>query len=157
MASRYSPFENLWSWNQMVNNMFDQALVRPYSDRGSTRQDQFVPAADVIQTPESLVFQISLPGYSPDWVNVTATGNTLTVEGQLPQEQQSQQEGNYLLHELALGPFYRQWTLPVEVEADKAEAHFENGVLTLTLPKSESVRPKQIKIAAKSGQKLLTK
>lgn len=154
MPTRYSPFESLWTFNQMFNNLFNQAFVRPYFDSGFSSSQSYYPTTDVVETPDSLIFHLTVPGYQPDWINITVTGNTLTVEGNVPEAAQPENV-NYLLHERVYGPFHRVWTLPIEVEADKAEAQFENGVLTLTLPKAEAVRPKQIKISA-GAQKMLT-
>jgi len=94
------------------------------------------------------VVSAPVPGIKPEEVEITITGNTLTIKGETKAEEREEQ-GNYLRQEVRYGVFQRSMELPVEVQADKAEAIFENGMLKLTMPKSEQVKPKSIKINVK--------
>ena len=81
-------------------------------------------------------------------VEITITGNTLVIKGETKAEQREEQ-GNYLRQEVRYGSFQRSLQLPVDVQSDKADAVFENGMLKLTLPKAEQAKPKSIKINVK--------
>jgi HSP20 family protein len=100
----------------------------------------------VYTTPEEIVISASLPGLTPDEVDIAIEGDTLTIRGELHQPLENV---NYLFHERVHGTFLRTLTLNVPVEAENAEAVFENGVLTLTLPKAEETKPKVIKVKGK--------
>lgn len=87
------------------------------------------------------------PGFKPEDVDISITGDTITIKGERKEEQEIK-EDNYLYKERRNGTFTRSVLIPVKVKSDKAEAVFENGVLTLTLPKAEEVKPRQIKVKA---------
>ena len=89
-----------------------------------------------------------MPGIKPEDIDVSVTGDVLTIRGETASEEKSEQ-GSYLRQERRVGKFERSLTLPTQVQADKAEARFEHGVLTLTLPKAEQVKPKSIKVKTK--------
>jgi HSP20 family protein len=89
-----------------------------------------------------------LPGIKPEDVQLTVHGDMVTIRGETKSEEEKKGE-HYHLRELRYGQFQRTVRLSTPVIADKAQAQFENGVLTLTLPKAEEAKPKQIKI---SGQ-----
>jgi HSP20 family protein len=91
-----------------------------------------------------------LPGWKPEDVDVTVENGVLTLRGEWKQEEEHKDDkSRWLRREIRYSSFERSIQLPTEVEADKAKAEFENGVLTLTIPKAEVVKPKQIKIAVK--------
>ena len=91
----------------------------------------------------------SLPGISPDDLNVTLEDNVLTIQGEV-KEDETIEESNYHIRERRTGSFSRSVRFPVPVESDKVEAEFENGVLTLSIPKAEAVKPKRIAVKANS-------
>jgi len=90
----------------------------------------------------------SIPGVKPEDIDISVTGDVLTIKGETVEEKE-EKEGNYHLRERRYGAFQRAVSLPTLVRADKASAEFENGVLKLTLPKVEEVKPKSIKIKPK--------
>jgi len=104
-------------------------------------------ALDVYETDDALVVKAALPGVRPDEVDISVTDDILTSKGETKSEEETKNE-NYHRRELRYGAFARSITLPTLVNHDKAEATFENGILTITLPKAEEVKPKSIKIAA---------
>jgi len=94
------------------------------------------------------VVRTVVPGVKPEDLDVSVTGDTLTIKGDTRAEEEVKEE-NYIRRERRYGSFCRSLLVPIPVVADKAEAEFENGVLTLTLPKVEEVKPKAIKVKAK--------
>jgi HSP20 family protein len=104
-------------------------------------------ALDVYETDDALVVKAALPGVQPEQVDISVIGDVLTVKGETKSEDETK-DGNYHRRELRYGSFARSIALPTRVDHDKAEAKFENGILTISLPKAEEVKPKSIKIAA---------
>jgi len=105
-------------------------------------------ALDVYETDDALVVKAALPGVRPDEVDISVTGDVLTVKGETKGEEETK-DGSYHRRELRYGAFARSIPLPTRVDHEKAKATFENGILTITLPKAEEVKPKSIKIAAR--------
>jgi HSP20 family protein len=105
-------------------------------------------AVDMYETDEAVVVKSAIPGIDPDDLNISITGDTLTIKGETKAEEKIEEE-NYICRERCYGAFSRSMTVPVPIVADEAEADFENGILTLTLPKAEEVKPKAIEIKAK--------
>jgi HSP20 family protein len=97
-------------------------------------------------TENDIVVRAAVPGLAPDQVEITLEGDTLTLRGEFPRPLENV---NYIFAERPWGRFSRTLQLNVPVQADKAEATFENGLLTLSLPKAEAVRPKTIQIKTK--------
>lgn len=94
---------------------------------------------------DAFIVKASIPGVPADDVEITLTDNVLTIKGEMKDDKEVK-ETNYHLHERRFGSFMRSVTLPTSVDADKIEAVNENGVLTLTLPKAEAVKPKKIEV-----------
>jgi HSP20 family protein len=90
-----------------------------------------------------------LPGVKPDEVEITIQNDVLTIKAE-HKDTTEEKKRDYYRREIRYGSFHRALTLPVSVDSDKAEAKFENGVLSLKLPKAEALRPKQIKVASAS-------
>lgn len=128
-----------------MDRLFEESFVSPRQRQfeGSTSERKLRLPLDVYTTPEEIVIMASLPGLTPEEVDISLDGDTLTIRGELRPPL-----GNvdYVFQERAYGPFTRTLTLNVPVEVEKAEAVFENGVLTLTLPKAEETKPKVIKV-----------
>ena len=137
-----SPYGRLWSLQRAVDRLFDDA-----ANRVSAEAAEGQPALDMFETEDAVVVNAAVPGFGPDDINVSITGNTLTIKGQVTAEQ-NQEEHDYIFRERHLTSFSRMLTLPHEVGAE-ATAQFENGVLTLTLPKPEEVKPKTIQVKVK--------
>jgi HSP20 family protein len=102
---------------------------------------------DVLEDQDGYVLHASLPGLKPEDVQINLQGDTLSIRGQAPQT--TEEKGKtYLVRERQQLSYARSITLPGPVDADRASAQFEHGVLTLTLPKAEATRPKTIKIGS---------
>ena len=106
------------------------------------------PAVDLYQTDDSVVVKATLPGLKADDVDISIVGDRLTLRGEFKQEDE-QNGATYHLREQRYGTFERSLRLPTDVKTDKAKAEFENGILTVTLPIAEEVKPRSITIKAK--------
>jgi HSP20 family protein len=106
-------------------------------------------ALDLSETDENLVVEASLPGFDPDEVNISISGNVLTIKSEKKHEDEREEKGKYHYHERRYGVFQRTIALPVEVNADAAQATFDKGELTLTIPKLEAAKAKRIEVKAK--------
>ncbi len=136
-----------------LSEVMDQLMRNAFVNTSRWLDDGFnfdAPAVDVVETPEGFTVKAALPGWKPEDVDVTVENGMLTLKGEWKQEEESKDEKNrWHRREIRYGSFERNIALPTEVDADKAKAEFENGILTLTIPKAEVVKPKQIKIAVK--------
>lgn len=136
---RWEPFGELASMRDMMERMFEEfPRLAPWSGFTSLPIDMY-------QTDKELVVKTSIPGVKPEDIDISVVGDTLTIKGERKAEEETKRE-NYFYRERSYGTFSRSVTLPVPVEADKAEAKFEHGVLTLTLPKAETAKAKKIPI-----------
>ena len=140
--TRYNPARDLMSMNNMLDRFFNDAFF-PMRDGGFGS-----PSVDVIENNDNIVVKAELPGFKPENVDVRVEGNLLIMRGE-GKEETEKNEGQYHLHERRQTSFSRSIPLPTGVNAEKANAEFENGVLTLTLPKNEEEKPRRISIKAK--------
>ena len=146
---RWDPFRDLAEMRGTMDRLFYRGLRRP---RFITWQaaERFLPV-DVYETDDEVVVEASLPGIKPEEVQVSVTGDRLTITGESKTEEE-EREHDYYRKERRYGSFERALTLPVEVDADQAKATFENGELSLHLPKTAAVKPKTIEIRANGAK-----
>lgn len=155
MTRRPSPFGELVSLRQAMDRLFEDSFVRPRVWGSSVIEGSALPV-DVSTTSDELVVKAALPGVKPEDVEITVENATLTIRGQTSSDRE-ENEGDYIIQEIRRGEFSRSLTLPTGLEPDKATASFENGILTLRVPKAEQVKPRQIRISATSnGQQVST-
>jgi HSP20 family protein len=144
---RFRPFREMMSLRDAMDRLFEDSFIQPRMPlrRGTAEEPLRLPV-DVYTTPEEIVVTASLPGLLPEEVGITVEADTLTIRGELRLPL-----GNveYLFQERPSGHFSRSLSLNVPVDVEKAEAVFENGVLILTLPKLEEVKPKTIEVKVK--------
>lgn len=100
------------------------------------------PAVDIFETEENLTLVADMPGVNKERLDVNMERGVLTIQGRIAAELR----GEPLFREFSLADYYRQFELPNEIDSEKTEAEFKNGVLTLTMPKSEAAKPKRIEI-----------
>jgi HSP20 family protein len=112
----------------------------------------WMPPVDVFETNDSIVLKADLPDVNKDEVDISVQNNTLTIRGERKREKEINERDFYRM-ERSYGSFARSFSLPPTVDAEKIEAAFTNGVLTLTLPKREESKPKQIKVKASGNSK----
>ena len=142
---RWEPFNELVSLRDAMDRLFQESIVRP---RGLIESVADGLAVDVYENKDDVVVKASVPGVQPEDIDLSVTGDVLTIKGEIKQEENVEKE-NYVRRERRYGTFSRSLQLPTAVNVDKATAEFENGVLKLTLPKSEEVKPKTIEIKRK--------
>lgn len=152
---------NVVRWNPMreaveLFNEFDRMLENPVLRQRwgmPLRTNEVVGSwslpLDVAEQGDVFTVKASLPGLNPDDVNVTLEDNVLTIQGET-KDDETIEEGNYHIRERRYGSFSRSIRFPVPVETAKVEANYDNGVLTLSIPKAEAVKPKRIEIRANS-------
>jgi len=145
----WNPFRDMVTLRDAMDRMFPEGFSRP----GSAFGGRGMVPLDIADNGNAFEITATMPGVKPDDVQITVQGDTLSIRGETntEHERKGQQNENWIAHERQSGAFYRSVSLPAPVDADKAQAHFEHGILHLTLPKSESAKPKQIRI---SGQAL---
>lgn len=174
---RWNPFGDMMTLRDAMDRLLQESYVRPGS--AMVNGGRAAMPLDVVENDNDYVVYASMPGIKPQNVQITVQGDTLTIRGETsssynePQGQQGQakqgqsqqaqsqqgqtsgqqgENGNYLMRERRQATYFRQVTLPTNVNADKANARFEHGELILTLPKAEEAKPKQIRVQAQPEQ-----
>lgn len=142
--TRWEPAREMMTLREAMDRLFDDAFTRPIN-MGVVSG---LPAIDLYQTNDEVVLKAALPGLKADDVQITVTADVLTLRGEFKQESEKK-EATYHVREQRYGSFERSVMLPTDVQTDKAKADFENGILTITLPKAEAVKPKSISIKAR--------
>ena len=130
-----------------MDRIFDDVRpFRAFNGHGGAGEGYF--PVDLLETNDEVVVKASLPGVKPEDIDISVTGQVLTLKGESKEEHEEKAQ-NFYRRERRHGTFVRQFTLPAEVDANKAAADFEHGVLRLTLPKADTAKPKTIKVDAK--------
>lgn len=151
---RWDPWAEMLTLREAMGRLLEDSYVRPSAAAPGTS----ALSLDVFEDADNYEVSATLPGLRPEDVDITIQGDMLTIKGH-QKTQAERKQGNYLLREQSVGNFHRSVQLPVIVDADKAQARFENGILHLTLPKAEATKPRQIRIAgaqAGNGQPQIT-
>jgi HSP20 family protein len=146
--TRWDPFREMMSLRDAMDRLFEESFVRPSRWLVPRLEGAGTLHIDLYETDEAVVLKAPIAGVQPEDLDISIAGDTLTIKGETTAEEEIKRE-NYYCQERRFGAFSRSVTLPVPVVAEEAEATFENGVLTLTLPKAEEIKPKAIKVKAK--------
>jgi len=141
---RWNPWRELDRLERTASRLLERDWLEPFFESTGAL---FGPTVDMYETDDSVVVKAVVPGVKPEDLEIKLVGNSLTIRGEVKEEEESKGR-NYLRRERRYGSFCRTLSVP-DVNADKATAEFENGVLTLTLPKSEAVKPKTIEVKVK--------
>lgn len=151
---RWDPVRDMLSLREAMSHLLEESFVRPtQAGIGAAMGTAAGLALDLEENGDEYTVRASLPGFQPEDVNVSIVGDTLTIQAQ-HNAQEERKGTNYLLRERRLGSLSRTVTLPTRIQADAAQARFENGELILTLPKAEDTKPRQIKINVQGRQEL---
>lgn len=144
---RYQPWRSINDLHNEVNRLFDNPVTRLPED-GTTVCD-WVPSVDVREEDNRFVLHADLPGVDPKDIEITMEHGVLTIRGERKSESTTTDQG-YRRVERASGQFYRRFNLPDTVDSEGVEAHGNNGVLEITIPKQASVQPRRIEVHATS-------
>lgn len=145
--TRFDPLNEMVSLRSAMDRLFEDSFVNPMSWRTIGGGDTVNPPIDIHETDDELVVTASLPGMRAEDVEITMTGQTLTLRGEFKADEEIKRD-QYLYRERRFGSFSRTIQLPVRVQGDQAKASFTDGILTLSIPKAEEVKPRQIRINA---------
>ena len=140
--TRFEPFRGVSTLQDQVNRFFNEAFDRSSEEANLT---PWAPAVDIYETEQALVVKADLPDIKPEELDVRIENNILTIRGERKFEKKVD-EDNYLRVERSYGSFSRSFSLANTVNTEAIKADYKNGVLTLSVPKREEAKPKQIKV-----------
>ena len=140
--NRWEPFRGAATLQEQVNRLFGNVLEHSSEESNLT---SWAPAVDIYETEHELVVKADLPEVDPKELDIRVENNLLTIRGERKFEKKVNEE-NYLRVERAYGSFSRSFSLANTVNSEAIKAEYQNGVLTLTIPKREEAKPKQIKV-----------
>lgn len=147
MPRYWEPFRDFVTLRDAMGQLFDQSYVRPAGGEPTAGERVFRLPLDAYNTEDAVVVEASLPGVERDSVDISLDGDTLTIRAVVAAPPEEGRE--YAIRERFYGTLQRSLTLNVPVDSAKAEADFENGVLTLRIPKAEAAKPRKITIQGK--------
>jgi HSP20 family protein len=140
--NRWEPSRGATTLQEQINRMFGDVVGRTGEESNLT---PWAPAVDIFETENELVVKADLPDVNPQDLDIRVENNILTIRGERKFENKVNEE-NYLRVERAYGSFSRSFSLANSVKTEAIKADYQNGVLTLSLPKREEAKPKQIKV-----------
>lgn len=151
--TRWEPFRGVTRWDPWrelnhIREVMNQAFGEVPVARGEEGMlaPAWMPPVDVYETPEAIVLKAELPGIQKEDVDIQVERNVLTLKGERKAEREVKEENYYRL-ERQTGTFYRSFSLPHSVQADRIEASMRDGVLEVRLPKAEEAKPKKVKVS----------
>lgn len=144
----FDPFRDLMDLQHRINRLFEETSR---GEREELARTVWSPTVDIFEEPEAILIEADLPGLSRENVSVNLENNVLTIQGERKLSREEKRD-NYHRIERAYGSFTRSFTIPSNVNPEKIEAEFKDGVLQIRLPKREEAKPKQIEVKVKRGQ-----
>ncbi len=152
---RWNPARELDRWSsdffgvqREINRLFDEFLRGGTQADGDLAVSYWTPAVDIAEHDDEYLVKVELPGVKKENVKITLESNILTIRGEKKQEKE-EKEKNFHRVERAYGSFQRSFTLPTTVKSEKIDALYNDGILTIHLPKEEQAKPKQIEVKVK--------
>ncbi len=152
---RWNPARELERWSpdflgvqREINRLFDDFFRGGMQSDTALGPSYWTPAVDIVEEDDQFVVKMELPGVNKEEVKITLESNILTVQGEKKHEKEEKGKNAYRA-ERSYGVFQRSFTLPTTVKSDKIDAIYRDGVLSVTLPKAEDARPKQIEVKVK--------
>lgn len=150
---RWNPVRDMWRMRRDMDRLFDEFMTQTPGDR--YEDASWGLALDIAEKTDAFVVKASIPGVAPEDLDITVNDNMLVIRGEVKSDE-TIDEGEYHVRERRYGSFARSMTLPRTVNRNEIAANYVNGVLTLTLPKSEEVQPKKIAVKVEAdGQKVI--
>ena len=143
------PFQSdMLGMQRELNRIFDNFFRGDVAEPADMLRSTWAPSVDIRERDNDYLVNVELPGVSKDDVKITLQDNILTVRGEKNQEKESK-ESKYHRVERVYGSFQRSFALPAAVKAEKIDASYKDGILTVSLPKAEEAKPKQIEVKVK--------
>jgi len=143
---RWRPTRDLMSMQDEMNRIFDRFFSRDvWSDDEDINRYDWHPTVDVSENKDEYLLNVDLPGLSKEDIHITFTNGILKLEGERKKEKE-EKESNYHRVERVFGKFCRTFQIPNRVKSEKISADFKDGILSIRLPKSEEVKPKEIEV-----------
>jgi HSP20 family protein len=146
MLTRWDPFQEMLNLRRTVDRLFDNV-----GTEHEWQPTQWGLAVDVVENKDDFIVKASVPGINPDDLEISYADDTLTIKGEIKTDNEYK-EDQYHLRERRYGSFSRSVSLPTKIKGDAIEASYQNGVVTLRLPKAEEVKPKRISIKVGNGK-----
>ena len=144
VLTRWEPFREVSTLQDRMNRLFSEQFANLGTEE-SLAAGSFVPAVDVYEDEHAIQLKFEVPGLDEKEIDIRLENNLLTVKGERKIEKETKEE-NYRRIERRYGTFTRSFTLPNTVSSESVKASYDKGVLTISLPKKEAAKPKQIKI-----------
>lgn len=135
---------DLTRFKSNIDDLFDSFFNRGW-DLPVSAQASVWPAMDIVEKDKEVAIKAELPGCKPDDIDISVNGNILTISGEKKEEKEDKDKGYYYA-ECSYGTFKRDINLPSDVDADKVDANYKDGILNVTIPKSEKAQTKKIKV-----------
>lgn len=149
-VNRYQPQTGMTRLPDLMDRLFQESFVLPtVLDRWSGGTARPTLPVNLYEAGDGYVLQAALPGFQADSADIQVIGREVTIKGTFSTS--APENANWIWRGIGSGEFQETYTLPVEVESDKVEAAYENGILSVTLPKAEHLRPKNIKVSVKGS------
>jgi HSP20 family protein len=149
MITRWDPFREMVSMRRAMDRLIENSF-----DDDGTQTSEWGLALDVVENEDSYLVKASVPGIKPDDLDITLNKGMLTIRGEIKDDSETT-KGQYHVRERRYGVFSRTIQLPTSVNSEDIQADYQDGVLTLKLPKSEEIKPKRIPIQSGKEQKVI--
>ena len=148
----WSPFRELEALERRFDDIFGRPSLPSIWRRIPTEERGWAPAIEVFDREDKFVVKAEVPGIKAEDIDISVVGDILTIKGEKKAETEVKEE-DYYCCERSYGSFYRSIALPSDVDANKIEANYEDGVLEVSLPKAPEVKPKKVAVSAKKKEK----
>lgn len=147
---RWDPFREAVSLREAMDRLFEDSFTPARRQQnGNSGERMMRLPLDAYVTAEEIVILANMPGVKPEDVEITIEGDTLTIRGE---RQRPLENVDYVMQERPFGKFQRTLNINIPVDANRAEARYDNGLLTLIIPKAEAAKPKVIQVGTKQAQ-----
>lgn len=148
--TRWDPYREMMSFRRFMDRFFEDNMMNEGSEWD--QQTRWQVPVDLTENEDSYMIKASLPGISPEDLNITYNNGVLSIQAETRDDKEIK-EDRYLVRERRYGTFARSISLPATINADAIEASYDAGILTLRLPKTEEVKPKRIQV--RNGQRMI--
>ena len=148
---RWQPFREIDELQREMNRFFDVLMPKESIDNGEKALWNFVPSAELIDTPEAVSLKLEVPGIDPKDIDIEVTADSVSIRGERKSESKTEEKG-VTRTEFRYGEFHRVIPLSVHVKNTDVKATYKDGILTLDLPKVEEEQNRVVKVAITSGE-----